>query len=81
VIDNDEAQALAKQVRALAAAVDTPVQLWVAYGLLADLEGALTAAGQRLHRNGASWAALAAPFGITRQGARKRWATDDGEQR
>lgn len=60
----------------LAGSVQTPEDLKAAYDALAYLEQSLGSAALRLHRGGASYAALAAPFGITRQAARKRWAPE-----
>lgn len=65
-----------REAAAIGDAVTTPVQLWVAYQRLDAMEQSLVEAARRLHRGGASWAALASPFGISRQGARKRWADD-----
>ena len=53
--------------------ISTPDELRQAYAALAEMEERLVAAAQRLQREGYSYAALAAPFGITRQAARKRW--------
>lgn len=67
---------LADRQRAVAqigAEIATPQDLWEAYEVLAEYEAALVAAGRRLHAQGYSYTALAAPFGITRQGALKRW--------
>lgn len=62
-----------RTVAALGRQVDDPDALAQAYTVLDAMESALVEAAQRLMAEGYSYADLARPFGITRQGARKRW--------
>lgn len=62
-----------RTVAALGRQVDDPDALAQAYTVLDAMESALIEAAQRLMVEGYSYADLARPFGISRQGARKRW--------
>lgn len=62
-----------RTVASLGRQVDDPDALAQAYTVLDAMESALVEAAQRLMVEGYSYADLARPFGISRQGARKRW--------
>jgi hypothetical protein len=79
VVENDDYAAFTRRVLAAHGrriACGDIEGLTTLAALARDIDNALTTAVRGLHRNGYSWAEIAARLGITRQAAHQRWARD-----